>query len=245
GRVRLIVMDSRAGRILDEGHRAMLDDEEWAWIEDRASGDFDHLLIGTSLPFLLGPGLHHLEAASEAICAGAWGRPAARIGEAVRQLVDLEHWPAFQKSFKDFVGLLRAVASGERSGGDPPASVVVLSGDVHHGYLARMGFGDGVQTPVYQSASSPLRNPLGLPERLVMRFGWTAPGRRIGEALLHLAGVEKPDLSWDLVHPEPWFHNHISSLHIRGREATLRVEKTTPFNNDEPHLFPIFEHRLA
>ncbi len=245
GRVRLIVMDSRAGRILEEGHRAMLDDEEWAWIEDKATGDFDHLLFGTSLPFLLGPGLHHLEAASEAVCAGAWGRPAARIGESVRQLVDLEHWPAFQKSFKDLADLLRAVASGARSDDDPPASVAVLSGDVHHGYLARMSFGDGVQTPVYQSASSPLRNPLGLPERLVMRFGWTAPGRRIGEALLHLAGVEKPDLSWDLVHPEPWFHNHISSLHIRGREATLRVEKTTPFNNDEPHLFPIFEHRLA
>jgi hypothetical protein len=25
-------------------------------------GDFDHLLLGTSLPALLGPGVHHLEA---------------------------------------------------------------------------------------------------------------------------------------------------------------------------------------
>jgi hypothetical protein len=246
GRVRLIVMDSRAGRVLKEGHRAMLDDEEWSWIEDMATGDFDHLLFGTSLPLLLGPGLHHLEAASEAICAGAWGRLAARIGESVRQLVDLEHWPAFQKSFKDLTELLRSVASGERSDGDPPASVAVLSGDVHHGYLAKMDFGEGVETPVYQSASSPLRNPLGLPERLVMRFGWTGPGRRIGETLLRLAGIKKPDLSWDLVHRDPWFHNHVSSLQIRNREATLRVEKTTPYNNDdEPNLFPILEHRLA
>ncbi|MGH3148013.1 MAG: alkaline phosphatase D family protein, partial [Rubrobacter sp.] len=59
GKVRLIVMDSRAGRVLKEGHRSMLDDEEWAWIEDKATGDFDHLLFGTSLPFLLAPGLHH------------------------------------------------------------------------------------------------------------------------------------------------------------------------------------------
>jgi hypothetical protein len=245
GRVRLIVMDSRAGRVLTEGHRAMLDDAEWAWIEDLATGDFDHLLFGTSLPFLLGPGLHYLEAANESVCAGAWGRPAARIGESVRQIVDLEHWPAFQKSFQDLTNLLRAVASGERSDGNPPASVAVLSGDVHHGYLAKMDFGDGVETPVYQSASSPLRNPLGLPERLVMRFGWTDRGRRVGEVLLRLAGVEKPNLSWDLVHREPWFHNHISSLQIRDREATLKVEKTTPYNNDEPVLYPILEHRLA
>jgi hypothetical protein len=245
GRTRLIVMDSRAGRVLEEGHRAMLDDEEWAWISDKATGDFDHLLFGTSLPFLLGPGLHHLEAASEAVCAGAWGRAAARIGESVRQLVDLEHWPAFQNSFNDLANLLRSVASGERSGGNPPASVAVLSGDVHHGYLATIDFGDGVETPVYQSASSPLRNPLGLPERLVMRFGWTERGRRIGEALLRLTGLEKPNLSWHLVHREPWFHNHISSLEIRDRKATLKVEKTTPDNNDEPNLFPILEHRLA
>jgi hypothetical protein len=245
GHVRLIVMDSRAGRVLKEGHRAMLDREEWAWVEEKATGDFDHLLFGTSLPFLLGPGLHHLEAASEAVCAGAWGRAAARIGESFRQLVDLEHWPAFQKSFGDLTALLRSVASGERADGDPPASVAVLSGDVHHGYLAEMDFGDGVATPVYQSASSPLRNPLGLPERLVMRFGWTKRGRRLGETLLRLAGVRKPGLNWHLVHEKPWFHNHISSLRIRGREATLKVEKTTPEKDDEPVLYPVLEHKLA
>ncbi|MDQ3438391.1 MAG: alkaline phosphatase family protein, partial [Actinomycetota bacterium] len=245
GRVRLIMMDSRAGRVLKEGNRSMLDEEEWAWIAEQATGDFDHLLFGTSLPFLLGPGLHHLEASSESVCAGAWGRPAARIGESIRQLVDLEHWPAFNKSFTDLAHLLRSVASGERSNGDPPASVTVLSGDVHHGYLAKMDFGDDVKTPVYQSASSPLRNPLGLPERLIMRFGWTERGRRLGEILSRLAGVEEPDVHWHLVHTEPWFHNHISSLEIRGRKALLKVEKTTPENNAEPYLYGTLEYRLA
>ena len=223
----------------------MLDEEEWAWIVEKATGNFDHLLFGTSLPFLLGPGLHHLEAASEAVCAGAWGRPAARIGESVRQLVDLEHWSAFHTSFTGLTHLLRSVASGERSNGEPPASVTVLSGDVHHGYLAKMDLDDDFETPVYQSASSPLRNPLGLPERLAVRLGWTERGRRVGEGLSRLAGVEEPDVRWHLVHQAPWFHNHVSSLEIRGRNALLKVEKTTPENNDEPRLYTILEHRLA
>jgi hypothetical protein len=116
---------------------------------------------------------------------------------------------------------------------------------VHHGYLAKMDFGDDVKTPVYQSASSPLRNPLGLPERLAMRFGWTEQGRRFGEILSRLAGVEEPDVHWHLVHTEPWFHNHISSLEIRGRKALLKVERTTPENNDEPYLYGTLEYRLA
>ena len=146
GRVRLIIMDSRAGRVLKEGHRSMLDEEEWAGSsrKPRATSTTSLRHLAPPPPW---PWTSHLEAASEAVCAGAWGRPVARIGESIRQLVDLEHWPAFQKSFTDFTHLLRSIASGERSHGDPPASVTVLSGDVHHGYLAKMDFGDGAKPP--------------------------------------------------------------------------------------------------
>ena len=67
------MIDSRAGRVLDEDHRSMLDDEEWDWVHEHATGGFDHLLIGTSLPWLLGPGMHYAEAWSEAVAGGAWG----------------------------------------------------------------------------------------------------------------------------------------------------------------------------
>src|SRR3712207_4419197 len=228
GGVRLIMMDSRAGRVLDEGKRSMLDAEEWAWIEDKSTGDFEHLLFGTSLPFLISPGLHHLEAWNEAVCDGAWGRPAARLGEFVRQLLDLEHWSAFQESFARLARLLRSVGAGERSAGQPPASVVLLSGDVHHGYLAEMELGDGVQSAVYQAVGSPLRNPLGFPERLALSAGWTRRGERFGKTLARLAGVEELPVCWRLTHEEPWFENHVSTLELRAREATLMVEKTTP-----------------
>jgi hypothetical protein len=245
GNTRLIMMDSRAGRVLDEGNRSMLDAEEWAWIEETATGDFDHLLLGTSLPVALSPGLHHLEAWNEAVCGGAWGRTAARLGESIRQALDLEHWSAFHESFTRLAKLLRSVGAGERSEGHPPASVLLLSGDVHHGYLAEMGLGDGVRSAVYQSVASPLRNPLGVPERLALRAGWTKTGERIGKTLARLAGVEEPPVRWRLTHEEPWFENHVSTLELRDRAATLKVEKTSPEDEKEPRLYTILEQRLA
>src|SRR5919202_2494037 len=246
GGVRLIVMDSRAGRVLKEAHRSMLDKAEWNWIEEKTTGDFDHLLFGTSLPFLLSPGLHHLEAWNEAVCKGAWGARAAKLGESIRQILDLEHWPAFHDSFDALTNLLRSVGAG-RSSAPPPASVVVLSGDVHHGYLAEIGFknGAGVESAVYQAVTSPLRNPLGLPERLSLGAGWTKPGALVGKTLARRAGVKEPDVRWHLAHKEPWFANHVSTLQLRGREASLKVEKTGPEETGEPLLRTILERRLA
>ncbi len=247
GKVRLIVMDSRAGRVLKEGDRAMIDGAEWAWIQEKATGDFDHLLFGTSLPFLLSPGLHHLESWNEAVCGGAWGAPAAWLGEKFRQIADLEHWAAFHDSFDDLADLLQAVGAGERSPERPPASVVVLSGDVHHGYLAEVSFrnGSGVESQVYQAVGSPLRNPLSLPERLVMQVGWTKPGELFGKALSRLARAKQPNIRWDLAHKEPWFENHISTLQLRGRQAALKVDKSTPDDSGEPRLRRLLERRLA
>ena len=245
GRVRLLMIDSRAGRVLEEGNRSMLDDEEWAWIEDKVTGDFDHFLVGASLPLFLSPGLHHLEAASEAVCRGAWGCFAARLGESIRQTLDLEHWAAFHDSFENLVELLRSVAFGERSEGEPPASIVVLSGDVHHGYLAEISFGDGAQSPLYQTSGSPLRNPLSLPERISLGAGWTKLGELVGKTLARLAGVEEPPLRWRLMHEKPWFDNHLSTLELRGRQATLKVEKTIPEDAGEAQLYTLLEQRLA
>jgi len=245
GKVRLIMMDSRAGRVVKEDRRSMVDDEEWAWIEDKASGDFDHLLLGTSLPFLMAPGLHHLEAWNEAVCGGAWGGMAAKVGESMRQLIDLEHWAAFHDSFDALAKLLKSVASGKRSNGDPPASVVLLSGDVHHAYLAEATFDGDTRSPVYQAVCSPVRNPLGRAERIGMRFGWSKAGERIGKTLTRLAGVREPDIHWRMTHEEPWFDNQISTLQLDGREARIKFEKTGAKDPDDLDLQHVFDYRLA
>ncbi len=167
GDTRLIVIDSRAGRVLEEGKRSMLDDEEWEWVHEHATGGFDHLLVATSLPWLLGRGMHYLEAWSEAVAGGAWGGVAAGAAENLRQAADMEHWAAFQESFMRLRELFREVGTGER--GEPPASIVALSGDVHHAYLFEVGYpsGTGMKSGVWQAVCSPYRNPLeseGAPE---------------------------------------------------------------------------------
>ena len=132
---RLVVVDSRAARVLEPDRRSMLDDEEMAWLDERMRGDVDHLLVGTSLPLLMAPGLHHVEAFGEALAQGAWGRLGSKVGEVFRQNADLEHWAAFQGGFVQVAQMVVDVASGRR--GRTPRSVTFLSGDVHHSYVAQ------------------------------------------------------------------------------------------------------------
>jgi hypothetical protein len=119
GRNRVILIDSRVGRVLEEGHRSIFDDHEWEWIRDQAKGNFDHLLIATSDPYLLAHGMHWAEVWSEQVCNGVWGKPAARLCEKLRRAVDLDHWASFQLSFHRVA--LRRGAVLRQPGGEPHA----------------------------------------------------------------------------------------------------------------------------
>jgi hypothetical protein len=244
GRSRLIMIDSRAGRVLDPPQRrSMLDPHEWEWFEDHAAGDFDHLLIGTSLPFLLAPALHYLEAWNEAVCAGAWGGAAVVAGEAVRQALDLEHWAAFGSSLERVMELVRDVGSSDRA----PASIVALSGDVHHAYLAEVGFpaGTGMRSSVYQATCSPFRNPLDEHERRGIRFACGRGGTLVGKLLARAAGVGDPPVRWRFTHDEPFFDNQVCFLELDGRRSRLWLQKTVPEENEGYSLETVFERRLA
>jgi PhoD-like phosphatase len=245
GSTRLIVMDSRTGRVLEEGRRSIFDEDEWDWIQDKARGDFDHLLIGTSDPYLLAPGLHYLEAWNEAVCNGVWGEAAARIGERIRRGLDCDHWGAFQRSFTRLTALLEEIGSGER--GRPPASICILSGDVHHAYLAEVAFRRDakVSSAVYQAVCSPYRKALDAHERLAMKIGHSRPTEALVRTLAHAAGVEDPDIRWRFA-SGPYFDNQLATLSLEGREATLTLSKTV--HDPEavaPRLETAFERRIA
>jgi PhoD-like phosphatase len=247
GPARLVMIDSRAGRVLEPGGRRMVDAKEWRWIEEHARGDCDHLLIGTSLPLLLAPGMHYLEAWNEALCDGAWGGLAARAAEKMRQDLDLEHWAAFGNSLELMMGLFKAVGTGER--GAAPASIVALSGDVHHAYLSEIGFpnGTGMGSHAWQATCSPFRNPLDSRERRAIRFAASKAASALGRGLAHAAGVADPPVRWRYVHDEPWFDNQVARLELDGRRARLMLEKTLPPDGDEGSLDleEVFTHELA
>ena len=246
GRTRVVMIDSRAGRVLTPGERSMVDPGEWQWITEHATGGYEHLIIGTSLPLIMAPGLHYLEAWNEAVCDGAWGRLASRAGEKIRQGADLEHWPAFRDSFFAMCELLREVGAGGR--GHAPASIVVVSGDVHHAYLAEVGFpaGSGVSSRVWQATCSPFRNPLSTKEKRGVTFTFSRTGKAVGRALARLAGVPPPPVRWRFQDGDPRFDNQVGTLELDGRRALARLERALPDGDHErPKLHVADEHSLA
>jgi PhoD-like phosphatase len=245
GRTRIVMMDSRAGRVLEPGARAMVDAGEWDCIVEWTRGEFDHLLLGTSLPVFLGRGMHYLEAWNEAVSDGAWGTLASAAGERLRQGLDLEHWAAFGDSLRALERLLADIASGRH--GAAPGSVVLLSGDVHHAYIADARPAEGEpawQSPVYQAVCSPLRNPLDSNEKRAIKVGMTGAAERIGRALAKLAGVDGEPLTWEIV-AGPWFDNQVGTLDLDGRRCAFRLDKAVGAGDEVPELEQVAVRRLA
>jgi hypothetical protein len=245
GTTRLIVLDSRNGRVLEEDRRSILDEAEWEWLEEHLRGDFDHLLIGTSDPVLLAPGLHQVERWGEAIAGGAWGSRGRSLGERLRRTLDLDHWAAFGDSFERLTGLLGDVARGRF--GRAPASVTVISGDVHHAYLAEVGFprSEPVESKVWQAVCSPFRNALDSHERSVVRAGNTRAGALVGRALAASAGVSRERFRWRLVEG-PFYDNQVATLVLSARSASLKLERTVGDpESDHRALHTSFERPLT
>ncbi|MEU6627197.1 alkaline phosphatase D family protein [Streptomyces parvus] len=244
GRVRLVMVDTRAARVLAEDRRAMLDPEEADWLREAVLDDpasYDHLLIGSSLPWLLPPLVHEAERWNASLCAGVRGDRWARIGEKVRRAGDLEHWAAFPESFDRFTELLREAASGP----DAPATVCVLSGDVHHAYITEPrwpdttpgdgrasgttsgpGPGSAPVSRVLQLTCSPVHNSVPRWIQAGFRFGWSRTGRRIGRFLSRHGRTGASPVTWDRA-GGPWFGNQLMTLTLLGRKSALTLVQAT------------------
>jgi phosphodiesterase/alkaline phosphatase D-like protein len=229
GRVRLLMVDTRAARVLDEEQRSMLDVEEARWVREEAladPGSYDHLLIGTSLPWLLPPLVHDAEEWDAALCRGERGGPGgrwARFGEKLRRRSDLEHWAAFPASFRRLTELIREAGSGP----DAPATVCVLSGDVHHAYIAEPSWpadapGGAPGARILQLTCSPVHNSIPGVLRAGFRFGWSRTGRWLGRALARHGRTGPSPIQWRKT-GGPWFGNQLMTLTLRGRKAALTL----------------------
>lgn len=257
GRIRLLMVDSRAARVLEEDRRSMLDPDEAAWLREQildgrsaaegqseggdGRGAYDHLLIGTSLPWLLPHLVHDVEAWNAAMCGGERGARWARFGERVRRGADLEHWSAFPSSF----GALGDLIAEAGTGPGAPATVSVLSGDVHHAYVAEPSWpGRAPDARVAQLTCSPVHNSVPLSIRLGFRFGWSAPARALGRLIARHGRCAPLAVRWRRT-GGPWFGNQIMTLTLRGRTARLRLEQARARRDGATVLHTVTERELA
>ena len=220
GRARLLVIDSRCGRVLTEGARRMVGDREFSWIEAQVEdGDYDHLLVATSMPWLLPRALHDIEAGDEALCAG----PAA-----ARRPVSPRRCGGPSTSSTGQPSMIRSSASPSSSG----ASAAGSTAGVHRPRSAccratcttptssEAMFGQRVASHVYQLTCSPFHNGIPLPMRFVFRIAWSRFADRLGGLLLRLCRAPKPSFGWRTV-AGPFFGNHVPrSSSTAGRRSS-------------------------
>jgi hypothetical protein len=252
GNTRLVVIDSRCGRLLD-GDRAMVSDSEFDWIEERLDGDYDHLLIGTSLPWLMAPSLHALESWNEQICLPERRPLTRRFGERLRQGADLEHWPAFSASFDRLARMLADVGTGRHAAvAAAPATICVLSGDVHHSYVAEADLSEvaarsgpePVTSRIYQITCSPVHNWVPGVMRAAFWAFWSAPVGAVITRVLNWHGrLKPPPLTWATI-GGPIFGNAISTLVLEGRAARVVIESSRAGTPSRP-LDPVVARDLA
>jgi phosphodiesterase/alkaline phosphatase D-like protein len=218
GRSRLIMIDSRNGRLLENGQHLMLGDAEFSWIEAQvdAPGPVDHLMLGTSVPWLLPHAIGDLETVNE-IAAARPGRR-GRLGEWLRQAADLEHWSAFRESFDRLAAMIGRAAAGG------PATISVLSGDVHHSYAARAELPGDPPSRVYQLTCSPVHNTMQWYVKPGFRAAWSRGARRFAERWARRVGAPPKPVSWER-EAGPLFGNTIATLDVDGRRARVLFEQ--------------------
>jgi len=238
GDTRLLVVDSRAARVLSDEQREMIDEDEWEWLMEHSHGEFDHLVLASTLPVFMAPGIHHLEAWDEAVCAGHWGGTTARLAEKLRRAVDLEHWSAFNTSFERICNWLRRIAEGDAAT-RPPATIVLLGGDVHNASVSRVDLGTSQDAGrVFQIICSPFRNPLSSTQRRVVRLTGSRGAGLLFAALARLAHVPPPSAEWNFVR-HPSFDNAIGELALDRRAAHVTLRRSAREGENAERLHPL------
>jgi hypothetical protein len=238
--VRVVAIDSRCSRHLDPDDRRMVDGVEWKWVREKVldtTTECDHLVLCSTLPWLMLPGLHHMEGWNEAVAQGAWGKYPARFGEWFRQFLDLEHWAAFRESFDETTELL-AEAVGQDGA---PATILMLSGDVHCSYTARAELNDVAHpdTEIHQLTMSPFRNDI---EKAAKRGNVWLNRKRLASAMHRLARwakVDDVDMTWQ-VENGPWFDNGVMIVTFDRRSAVVDVEQAHAVGGDQ-----VLDHALS
>jgi hypothetical protein len=178
-------------------------------------------MLASSVPWLMPPAIGDLEAVNELAADRSGLR--GRIAEKTRRAGDFEHWPAFYKSFVRLAEMIARIARHPNG----PATVSVLSGDVHHSYAARAEWaGDAKRrgATVHQLVCSPVHNYVPLVIKPVFLLGWTRPAATLIRWWSRRRGIPPLPLSWANT-CGPLFGNTIATIQVDGRSAEVRFEQ--------------------
>ena len=52
-------------------------------------------------------------------------------------------------------------------------------------------------------------------------------------------------MRWRMCDGGPWFDNQVGTLHVRGRELTVELEKTVARDDGGARLETVLEHKVA
>ena len=181
GRTRLVMIDSRCGRILAEGRRSMISEDEFAL--GRVAGR--RHLRPPARRHVPAVAAHPGPARPRGVGRGPVRRVAPAAGRPLRRVAAPRGRPRAlgrrsALSFERLAALLAWVAGGD----DAPATVCVLSGDVHHAYVAEAHFDRPLRARVFQLTCSPLNNYVPWFMKLVFRAFWSRAAERFVRVLL-------------------------------------------------------------
>ena len=247
GGTRLIVIDSRAGRVLDEGKREMVDAAEWDWITEHTEGDFDHLLLATSLPYLLGPGMQYVEAWNEAVTWRRLGRAHVKggreaapgdgpgaLGRVPGHLPQDGRAAACRRS-RRARARRRARSSRSRATSTTPTSS-----------RSPTRRASEVESAIWQAVCSPYPQPARRQASAASsRWACRVHSRAVWKKLAKLAGVKDPGIRWRLSGGGPWFDNQVATLVIDGRRMDMHLDKAVPVDEETARLERVLDARLA
>jgi hypothetical protein len=174
------------------------------------------------------------------LCDGKHGKRLARFGEWLRRAADLEHWASFGKSFQRLGELIATVGRRDTA----PATICVLSGDVHHAYIAEAHIGTHMRSKVYQLTCSPLHNYVPAFMKLAFRVFWSKFVERTLRILLGVVAKVPPvTVSWTRLEG-PYFGNELAEFIAHGRAADTVLREAAK-STDDKELREIARVRLS
>ena len=241
GGVRLLVIDSRCGRMLDSGDRSMVSEAEFAWIEEQVAGDYDHLLIGTSLPWLLPRALHDLESWDERARRPApRGRRARRASP--RSCAAPPTWSTGRRSGPPSTASPTcsrrsdAATTPARTAGRRPRSACCPA-TCTTPTPRRPHYREPLASKVYQLTCSPLHNYVPGFMKVTFRISWSRLTERSVRFLLgRVSKVPPMTLEWERL-CGPYFGDQIATLTMDGRvgPGAVRAGRRRPAGGRQPH----------